>query len=650
MIRELHQHRRARIAGRRLLSISLTGLLAVVIAAITYPTARKHYHMGRIDSPDPTTRARALEAILPYAKSDEWIRDRLVDALTDLANAEDQIGPIQARAAAGWLFRHVPEFVRFAESRLTDAKDGDAFSRLARLLIVGGRWDTADRSIDQRVRWLGYRYRRTSGEDRAEAVAAMAELGRPAAALLGETLQGALLDLSQAVRRAAIRSTAIVCGHDARDRLSACLDDSEAANRREAIFMTAAVSVAGFPATRAIARRLGDSDACVRAAAAWALASRSGDNTLDGATRKRLAEMLADDSAKEVRAMAALAVGDNRLLMDRFEHDPEVVVRARCVSSLRPPLRDADWDRLVAVVASGGRYWQVMAAIAAAGRCAGPDAPPRLDETLLSRLEQSLASGEDDLAAACLRSLGQLGDPTVLDLLRQIASRLPDRPRVAVAAARAAGQVDPAAGATLLLDTLESRSDPVRDFASVELALLPDAVRPDAELRRATRSPSESVRAGAVLAITLIHRCSGSGDERLMQYLGERTDPDGEFYESRLPLRGYYLCGRLLLGDTSVRKRVLSLMSAGVLSPSAACLTFLALGDPVGLDGPLLGDTTMPDGFDIRGFLCDRRFAEIIARLVPEAPRVDWRSDPDMQAWQIDRLRDWWLVHRLDTP
>ena len=113
-----------------------------------------------------------------------------------------------------------------------------------------------------------------------------------------------------------------------------------------------------------------------------------------------------------------------------------------------------------------------------------------------------------------------------------------------------------------------------------------------------------------------------------------------------MPRRGYYLCGRRLLGDDDVRGALLSLLVEGRISPFSACLSLLAAGDLEGLDAVLLDTTLMPVGFEARALLADERFGWVVACYLPEAPRVDGRDDPALQSWQVDRLREWWRVAR----
>jgi len=634
--------------ARRLFSIAVTALAAVVVGMVVWPAARTRYYSARIDSDDPAVRARALEAVLPHAATDESLQRRLLEVLTALARSDDGVGPAQARAAAGWLFRNVPAFTHLAESRLAAAGE-DTFGDLVRLMILGGRWDAASRSADQRARWLIHRYRTTQGIDRADVVRDTAKPGRAAARQLRPILGSALSDPDGHVRKAAVESVAILLDQDATDLLIRAADDAEPANRRAAVLMLAAVNARprAFPV---VTLRLSDPDPGVRQAAAWATASLSRGTQLPPTVRQRLVQMLTKDPSELVRAMAAVAARGNDHLIERFEHSQDVAVRARCLRSLRPPLSQDHWDAILTALRSERGYWVVTAAAAAVGRCAPQPFPPRIREVLLRRLEQALQQDEDGLAAVCLCSLGRSQDRSVMGLLRDITTRLSSRPWVALAASRAAAGIDPAEGVRSLVSMLESRNDAVRVLAAVELAQLPDSHRPRAELHRALRSPDEFLRSGAVLALALIGDRTAGPEVDLPEYLRQRTDPTSPHLETRLPLRAYYLAARFMMGDASVRTDVRTLMARGQLPPAAACLALLTAKDPSGLDGPLLDNTRMPPGFDARTFLCDDRFGDILAGILPRAPHVDWRSDPDLQTWQIDRLRAWWRVHRAGPP
>jgi len=644
------------------LSIALTALAAVIAGMVVWPAAQKHYHAARIDSDDPAVRARALEAVLPRAATDASLRDRLLGVLTHLARADDGIGPLQARVAAAWLFQNVPAFTELAERRL-DPADDDAFADLARLMILGGRWDVASRSVVQQARWLTHRYRTTAGDDRADVVRSMAALGRAAAPSLGSILEQALSDPAGQVRHAAIASTAIVLGPTSTELLIAAANDREPTNRRAAILMLVATTTeqAGW---QTMVRGLSDADAAVREAGAWAASRRTDLERTDPHVHQRLIEMLDQDPSKRVRAMAGLAVRDNQCLIDHLQRSKQVAVRARCCASLRPSLARAHWDVLLGTVESERKYWVAVAAVTAAGRCvrstttqdaasrASQPVPnpvrQRLQRALVTRLEQALQHGEDDLAAACVGSLGALASPTVIALLQKVATELADRPWVAFAASQALARVEPTQGGALLIQMLDSRHEAVRALAAFELTRLPKPARPWTRLREARRSRDPIRRGGAVLALALMRHRAREPDAELLEYLRQRTDPNDKSFETRLPLRGYYLCGRLLLGDASALPDLQSLMAADRLSSVAACLTMLAVGNKAGLDGPLLDHTSMPRAFDARALLCDDRFGEVLVHHLPDAPTIDWRFDPELQAWQIDRLREWWRVHQAD--
>jgi len=639
MVHDRIQDRLLLHLGRRVLTLTLTAVGALLAAVVIWPKVSVHYYARRIDSPDPAVRARALEAVLPRAAASDPLRRRLLDVLAQLASARDEISPLQARIAAGWLFRHVPAFAELAEADLTRADD-ESFARLARLLHAAGHWDRPSRPIDQWVRWLTHQYRTLQGSDRAETVRSMARLGPAAGAGLRGTLEEAISDPAAEVRRAAIEAVPVLVEREGLNLLVRSAEDPEPPNRRQVILMMAAAG-ATAEVRAAIARRLQDEDASVRQAAAWV-----GSRYPELAEPRGLAAMLEGDPAPPVRAMAALAVRDNACLVRHLTGQRDAAVRARCLWALRPPLSEGQWAALLECVRSEGRYWVVMAAVTAVGRCAPRSGADAARDALLARLEQALGRLEDDLAAACLRALGEVPDASISNLMEDVVSKLADRPWVSCEAARAMARIDPTKAGPLLVGLLETPHPAVRDTIAFELARASDPDRTMPALRTALRSPNEFLRAGAVLARALIARRTGRSDADLGTYLRERTDPNGPWYEQRPFLRGYYLAARLLMGEQTVADRVRELTYHDEVSITAVSLALLAAGDPWGMDGILHDPTRMPPGFEPRVFLCDQRFGEIVQHYLPDAPEVDWRFDPDLQSWQVDRLREWWSVRR----
>jgi len=185
-------------------------------------------------------------------------------------------------------------------------------------------------------------------------------------------------------------------------------------------------------------------------------------------------------------------------------------------------------------------------------------------------------------------------------------------------------------------------------MAVFDLSQLPSDQKTVNRLREGLESPNEARRGASALALALLARERLRLSPELHGYLITRTTPEHRIYETRLPLRGYYLCGLLLLGRSDVLPRIRSLVLAGDIPPTTVILAMLLAGCREGLDLPLFDPTAMGAEFDLRAFLCDRRFGTVLASLFPAAPRVDWRLDPEFQEWQIRRLRDWWRVYRWE--
>ncbi len=636
-----------------MLTFTLVAFSAIAAVALLWPVFQKQRHLAHLDSADPTARARSLESLLPLAREDPTVRARLLNALADLAARTDDIGALQARVAAAWLFRNVPSFRELAESRLEQSEGTDRFAAFARVLILGGQWDVPNRSVRQRARWLAHQCRCGEAPARVSALHRMGALGPAAERHLADVLTEALADDSAQVREEAIFSTAIVLQDRCADLLQACLDDSVPSVRRRAVLMLSTLPIPADPVT-ALADGLGDPEPTIREAAAWALARASRD-VLPPRARSLLAELLRVDSEPCVRGMAALAARDPDRLLERVLEDNSILVRARCQWSLREPLTPVQWERLLCIAQAEPKFWVALSAVAAVGRCArntsgeSTSAPAsRIRDVLLDRLERSLQTGEDALAAACLESLAALGDPATLPLFKDIATRLPDRPRVALSAARAAGSVDASTAAPLLLELLKAESAPIRDLATYELTQLPAGNRPLRRLRDALGSPNQALRGSAALALAVFAAQRGRDEPELTAYLNARTTREHPRYETRLPLRGYYLCALFLLGRHEALPEIRTLLLAGEIPPTTAGLAFLCKGDRKALDLPLLDPTAMGPGFDARVFFCKWWFGDILPDFFPDAPRVDWRFDPQLQTWQVDRLRDWWRVHRWD--
>ncbi|MBN1344807.1 MAG: HEAT repeat domain-containing protein [Phycisphaerae bacterium] len=634
-------------AGRRILTITLTIVAAVLVGVWLSPIAAKHYYATRLDTDNATQRARALEAVLPYARSDESIRRRLLDVLATLAASDDDVATLQAKVAAAWLFQHVPDFTNLVETRL-ETSDDQTFPRLARLTIRAGRWDAPARPLQQRIRWLTHRFHNTNGQDRADVVAAMSELGPTAATQLRDPLTQAVSDQPAEVRAAAIQSVAIILGTSGADLLARAITDDHPDNRRLAVLLLAAIGPTDHiaPALRIV---LHDKDERVRLAAAWAASRLERSPKVTDACLSHVNDLLTRDHKQPVRAMAALAVRDHSLLIDQIRTSQNVPTRARCLRSLRPPLTGDDLQTLAEIINHEPKYWVVTAALFAASRPNDQPACGTLRDPILSRLQRALQAEDDDLAAACLDALSAVGDKTTVTLLADVATKLTKRPWVALAASRALTRIDPEQGPPLLVRLLESPAPGVQGLTAFELARLPASALPRAELDAAARSPNESLRAGAILALALNSYLAQQKDEQRLAWLTERTSPESRLFEARLPLRGHYLCGQLLLGDATALPRIESLLAAGALPPATACLAMLVTRSRTALDDALIDESRMPPACDPRDLLVDQRFGEIISAVLPDAPPVDCQMDPDLQRWQIDRLRDWWRIYRLNT-
>ncbi len=677
------QLRRSSRLARRVLTIALAGLLGLGAAALLAPTLRRHLVVARLDAADPTTRARALEAALPLARVHAHVRYALLDALVGLVDSGDDLSHLQARVAAGWLLRNADPFRELIEHRL-DSADPERFVTLATLLHMTGFWDVPARTPDDRLRWLTHRY--DTDPDRAATIRALARLGRYVDPRAEQLIERAATDVAPSVRRAAVEHAPVVLGEAALSVLGRCLQDDDPAVRARACLMLSPLQPSPKPQA-AVRSLLADPVAAPRRAALWTLGRWPDPDPHRVAPRA--AELLASDPSATVRAAAARLARDNDALLAAFAATDDVMVRARCLRSLRPPYDDRITRVLRDVLRNERKYWVVMAAATAARPLSA-----QLQEALLRRLEACLAAGENDLAAICATAWAASRDAALLPLMRDLVTRYRSRPWLAVAGAHAAYRIDRDVGRELLLDLLTLDHAAARDRAVAELAFSGDDPSLPERLRERLRSSDSRLRGAAALALAIHLHTHRRTDAQLLEYLRDRTDPDDPRFESRAPLRGYYLAARLVLtwpaappdsiartpavaapsenalspADHPARSqpskhrlhesspargrlvpRLVDMMTAGAVPPTTASLALTVVGHPAGLNTILVDASRMPPGFDARTFLCDDRFAEILAELVPGAPLPSRTDDPELQSWLVDRLRDWWRVKRCET-
>ena len=135
-------------------------------------------------------------------------------------------------------------------------------------------------------------------------------------------------------------------------------------------------------------------------------------------------------------------------------------------------------------------------------------------------------------------------------------------------------------------------------------------------------------------------------DLTLLELLTKRTTllKDNPLAEPEWKPRGYYLCSRLMLGDASVRGE-LEVFELNEHFPRIAIyVALLHSGETSPLD-LILGAGSYSDDRRMQ-LLRDMRFGDIIARYVPEAPRIAWSEPPEARTLQMSLLVKWWSIYR----
>jgi hypothetical protein len=227
--------------------------------------------------------------------------------------------------------------------------------------------------------------------------------------------------------------------------------------------------------------------------------------------------------------------------------------------------------------------------------------------------------------------------------MRDVVEEFSDVPWLQYSAACAAQSVDERVGAGALLEVCGSDDDTVRELAAFRAGLSGNLPVP--ELLKALTDGGEPIRGGAALALALSGTCELAPGDGLVRWLQARFDPSDPQYEHSWRVRANYLAARHICGDATVREDIdLYLLNANV-SRLGIFVALLHTGDFLPLDMLLLE----PAGLDATSFLRDARFAEVVARYLPQAPAAAmlWLEDAAIVEWQTRRLTDWWRIHRF---
>ena len=218
---------------RRILTVLLVALAAMILGFLSFPGARKHYFLSQLDNPQPVRRAKALNVLTRLAVKDANLRDEVEAAFVAGFEAGDDRMDRALVPLASWAVRNVPSFRdRFMVA--LDTTDDAVFRGLAAALREAGYWNEDHIALEEQCRWLALRCEVADAEQRAAAVRALAQIGPTAERHLIRVLLANLKHSHPAVRQAAVETISICLPRSRTQLLDEASTDDDLAVRNEA--------------------------------------------------------------------------------------------------------------------------------------------------------------------------------------------------------------------------------------------------------------------------------------------------------------------------------------------------------------------------------------------------------------------------------
>ena len=218
---------------RRILTVLLVALAAMILGFVSFPAARRHYFLSQLDNPQPVRRAKALNVLTRLAVEDADLRDPVEAAFVVGFEAGDDQMDRALVPLASWAVRNIPSFRdRFMVG--LDTNDDAVFRGLAASLREAGYWSEDQITLEYRCRWLALRCEVADTEQRAAAVRALAQIGPTAERHLIRVLLANLKHGDPAVRLAAVEAISICLPRSRTQLLSEASADDDFAVRNEA--------------------------------------------------------------------------------------------------------------------------------------------------------------------------------------------------------------------------------------------------------------------------------------------------------------------------------------------------------------------------------------------------------------------------------
>jgi len=218
---------------RRILTVLLVALAAMILGFVSFPAVRKHYFLSQLDNPQPVRRAKALNVLTRLAVEDADLCDRVEAAFVAGFEVGDDRMDRALVPLASWAVRNVPSFRdRFLVGLRTN--DDAVFRGLAAALREAGYWNEDQIALEVRCRWLALRCEVADVAQRAAAVRALARVGPTAERHLIRVLLANVKHDDPVVRLATVEAISICLPRSRAQLLTEASTDDNLAVRNEA--------------------------------------------------------------------------------------------------------------------------------------------------------------------------------------------------------------------------------------------------------------------------------------------------------------------------------------------------------------------------------------------------------------------------------
>ncbi|MCH7700665.1 MAG: HEAT repeat domain-containing protein [Planctomycetes bacterium] len=623
---------------RRLTWTLVAAAGAMGLGVIYGPALQRTYYLIRLNATDSDTRVNAMNHLAQLTRGHPDGAARLAEALAAETTQGDPDGAGAADEIAAWAVQHNESFRTALGTGLDGPQDQEFLIRAMWLERVGD-WRRPQRSFGELLRRERLRLQSPDPVERRVAIHAIVRHRIDMTVDVRAAIVLATHDDIAEVRRYAAIAASICLGTNAAPVLVDLLQDPQPPVRREAVLQLSHWAAGDFDAVANLVAH--DLDAGVREAACWVLGGSAAPLALPVLTQSART-----DPSEPVRRMATWGLGQLAsctdgvapVLASLLSDTDEIVAWRAARGATGLPVQQIPTSPLLAALA-GGQENSRAAVATALGRCP-PD--PRIRDALGDALSPALSSNNWPVVLALLGGLGAHGDGESLRLLSELVSNESVPPIYRWEAARLVSEIDAVRGWGCLQALMADTPDEVRELAAWWLSRL----APQLESARID-DPVIEARAIEAWAMALAGACErlpladAGVNESSSEASSDEAEP-GEDWKAY----GYELYARVLCGDEAARPQLDTYILNQHVSRVGIFVTLLEHGESLPLDLLLGDDPTV----DVRSLLVDARVGEVFAYYRPDAPRVSHEDDPDLQRWQLERLRDFWQVYGSSAP